>query len=324
MPVESITWHVTAVEPNPSSSDAAIQTFVQIWNHATGDDLSVSPRALANRLRFSEVNETQIIVAQQAGQAIAAALVNASLHSKIGSISALAVLPEAQHQGFGTSLLSYAEVLLARAGCTEIRLGDAARLLLLGVPEEAELQHFFQQRGYHPIGQDAFATSTIDHSLNIDTYQSPQSLKEVPAAVRPAQPGQQTVILQLLDSCPTSTHTPTLRKFVENGKRLSDLMLVWREDGLEGLCHLVFEDSPMPIELAFPYRLPRPWAFVPALLVRSTCSPDFAATLLDASLRRLHNNGVNSAVFAPFEPSAWVEPFALIPYRRYSRFIKHL
>ena len=220
--------------------------------------------------------------------------------------------------------LGQAEALLANAGCTDIVLGDTARILLPGLPEETGVQGFFQQHGYLPVDPELNNTDTTDHSLNIATYTPPQALKEIPVAVRPAQPGQQTAILQLLDDCESIPQTSTLRKFVEHGKRLSDLMLVWSEDGLEGLCHLVFEDSPMPIELAFPYRLARPWAFVPALLVRPNRPFDIAATLLDASLRRLHNNGVNSAVFAPFEPSEWVEPFVLIPYRHYSRYIKHL
>ena len=74
-------------------------------------------------------------------------------------------------------------------------------------------------------------------------------------------------------------------------------MLLWTEQGVESCCALTFGDSWRPLERFYPYALPRPWGQLGSVGVSAGCrGRGYGIALLDAALRRLHNNGVNGCV----------------------------
>ncbi|MEZ4581603.1 MAG: hypothetical protein R3A10_08190 [Caldilineaceae bacterium] len=48
-------------------------------------------------------------------------------------------------------------------------------------------------------------------------------------------------------------------EFLRTNGRISDFMVLWTADGVDGFCRLTFEDSSRPLDRFFPYTLPRPW-----------------------------------------------------------------
>ena len=74
-------------------------------------------------------------------------------------------------------------------------------------------------------------------------------------------------------------------------------MLLWTEAGVQGACLLTFPDSVRPIERYYPYSLPKPWGQAGSIGVSASLrGQGYGSYLLDASLRRLHDNGINGCV----------------------------
>jgi hypothetical protein len=106
--------------------------------------------------------------------------------------------------------------------------------------------------------------------------------------------------------------------------RFADLMLLWSARGLEGLSILIFPDSATPLDLAYPYSLPRGWSALGPVLVRTGATDGAAGMLLDASLRRLHNNGANSCVALGVRTRALYADYRFQALRTWSLFVKRL
>jgi hypothetical protein len=106
--------------------------------------------------------------------------------------------------------------------------------------------------------------------------------------------------------------------------RFADLMLLWSARGLEGLSILIFPDSATPLDLAYPYNLPRGWSALGPVLVRADAADGATGMLLDASLRRLHNNGANSCVALGVRTRALYADYRFQALRTWSLFVKRL
>lgn len=135
-----------------------------------------------------------------------------------------------------------------------------------------------------------------DVARSLSDYQPPP-LSDVPAAARPGQPGQEAELLGFLArEFPGRWHWQAER-FLEEGGRISDYMLLWTDEGVRGACRLTFEDSVSPIDRFFPYGLARPWAQLGSIGVsKHLRGQGLGLYLLDAGLRRLHNSGINGCV----------------------------
>ncbi len=289
----------------------------EIWNNAAGDDLAISNRVWTWLEQFSDDTKT-LWLAQQGSSPVGFLLSSQDRANSAVRLDGLAVLPSAQRQGIGRSLIDALQTSLItlKTETKSLHVGGGPCSLLDGAPLDTGVRHFFERCGFFAEG------AVMKHgTLAVATYQPPATLLEIPAAIHPAQAGQKTEILNFLVNHPQPI-TERLLRFVQTGRRISDLMLLWTENGMGGICQLGFEDSPLPIELSFPYRLPRPWAQIGKIFLSDAIGDEYQSAMIDASLRRLHNTGVNSALFTAPIPQSIREQFAIQQYQSFQPMVK--
>lgn len=295
-----------------------------IWTGACGAGLALSPFFVysslqpqpdslqAGRLAWIEGEPVGFVIASvPTGSA-------ASGTTKAGCVDAIAALPETQRQGIATRMLSWAESWLKNEGCNKIALGNGCGAFVPGVPLELNCQTFFAHRGYHSGDQ------LWDVATNLAKY-TPPSKHPVAGAARPAQSGQEEAIRTYVRRALCGRWAHTFQRLLERGERTSDLMLLWTERGIDGICRLTFEDSRQSLERYFPYQLPRPWGQLGPLYVsRDIRSNGFGSLLLDGGLRRLHNNGVNGCIVNRTMRLDFYRNFGFKEYRAYQQMQKPL
>lgn len=307
---------------DPAHSDA----LATLWNDALPTDLHISSR-------FVRYNISGVTGGIQAGQialvdgAIAGIILASTIRENplvnprhIGWIDAIVVHPAHQRQGIGRQLISWAERWLMDQECQQIQVGANQRLFLPGVPTALERVGFFHQLGY---GGDRLVW---DLAANLAGYQTPATVREIPGAVRPAQPGDEAAFHTFLArEFPGRWHFEFQEYCRTPDYRFTDYMLLWTERGVDGFCRLTFEDSQRPIERYYPYSLPRPWGQLGLVGVSADRrGQGFGAAVVDAGLRRLHNNGVNGCVIDWTTIVDFYGKFGFVPYREYVQLSKML
>lgn len=317
---------MSAIQFVPFDADNGdhIDWIAALWNTAVDETMPISSG-------FVHFNTRRVTGARQDGRIAVDAdarplgFVLASAHpdapptlsNQTGWIDAIAVASSFQRQGIGASLLAWAEQWLAAQGCTQIRVGTSLRPFLPGVPTELNTVGFFTTRGYAsaPAGGIVW-----DVARNLADYTPPPGLDNLPCAARPAQPGDKDALLAFLQREFPGRWTFEFLEFLANGGRISDYMILWTEEGVHGACRLTFEDSTWPIERFYPYRLPRPWGQLGSIgISASQRGRNFGLALLDAGLRRLHNNGVNGCVIDWTTLLDFYGKCGFEPYRSYQQ-----
>jgi len=274
-----------------------LRALVEIWNAACGSNLSISERFAAFNLqpcRGARVEGRLATVdGGPAGFVVASMLHGEPLVNRCGEgwVDAIAVAPHAQSRGVGGALLAWAEEWLYGQGAARAQIGGSLRPWVPGVPEETKASDFFARRSY------AKFYAVHDMSSHLAAYTPPPTVREVDAAARPAQRGQEEQLLGFLRREFPGRWRYEAEEFLATGGRIGDFLLLWTERGVDGCCRMTFEDSAWPIERFYPYRLPRPWGQVGAIGISADVrGKGYGAALLDAALRRLHDNGVNGCV----------------------------
>ncbi len=309
------------------STDAAdIDAVATLWNAACPADLPISSR-------FVRYNVTPVTGGQQVGKlaVIDGAVVGALLTSTMragppllleptGWIDLLVVDPAHQQQQIGRTLLAWAEAWLLGQGCVQIQIGANPRLFVPGLPTALPSAGFFQRYGYNT------EQLVWDLAANLAGYQPPATVREIPGVVQPAQPGDEAALDEFLAREFPGRWRFNFQEYCRiPAYRISDYMLLWTERGIDGFCCLTFEDSQRPIERYYPYTLPRPWGQLGTVGVSADCrGRGFGAALVDAGLRRLHNNGVNGCVIDWTTIVDFYGKFGFQPYREYRQLSKRL
>jgi GNAT superfamily N-acetyltransferase len=295
-----------------------IQAVVRCWDAACGPELPISERFVRFNVppwqgercagRLAMIND------QPAGVVLVSALPDALLVNPTGEgwIDAIAVLPGAQHQGIGSALLAWATGWLREQGCASARLGGGLRPFVVGLPTALDSAGFFARRGFVTFAEPC------DMAANLATYTPPHEVREVDAAVRPAQCGQEQALLDFLRREFPGRWRFEAEEHLRLGGRIADYMLLWTARGVDGCCVLTFSDSWRPLERYYPYALPKPWGQLGSVGVSADCrGQGFGAALLDGGLRRLHNNGVNGCVIDWVRRADFYEKFGFSVHRRY-------
>ncbi len=272
------------------------QHLARVWNSSLPADLALSPEFVGSFTRpitgGAQAGSMAYVDEQPVGAIFAAAHPRApqSMPCTLGWIDAIAVDPDYQRQGIGRQLVAWAEAWLIAQGATRIRTGCGPRHPTPGVPESAI--PFFAACGY-----DLCDWTNWDVARNLADYSPPATLREVAAAAYPAQPGQEELLLGFLEQeFPGTWHFATA-EFLREGGRISDFMLLWTADGVEGACKLTFEDSLWGMGRYYAYGLPRPWGQLGFIgVAEKRRGQGMGLFLLDAGLRRLQNNGVKGCV----------------------------
>ncbi|MCB0060511.1 MAG: GNAT family N-acetyltransferase, partial [Caldilineaceae bacterium] len=280
------------------SDPTQIDALAALWNSACPDDLHISSRFVRYNIGAitggTQAGRCAVVNGEIVGAVLASALPDHSLVNPqaTGWIDLIAVQPAQQRQGIGRALISWAERWLTDRKCRRIQVGGSQRPFVPGVPTALESDAFFDRLGY------GNAQRVWDVAADLATYQPPATVREVPGAVRPAQPGDEAALHAFLAREFPGRWYFDFQEYCRMADyRLTDFMLLWTERGVDGFCRLTFEDSPRPIERYYPYTLPRPWGQLGPIGVSADCrGQGFGAAVLDAGLRRLHNNGVNGCV----------------------------
>lgn len=298
-----------------------MQQVTNLWNLACSTDLAISPRFAAYNLRASVGGDQIAAFAlrndKPVGFVAASTLNDPTVTTPYtGWIDAIAVAPETQGQGIGAALLQWAEAWHKQQGSVSITIGASLRPFVPGVPESLRTVEFFEKYGYGV--RPEHVQKQWDVAADLGRYKPPRSVREIEGLVRPAQRSDYDALLAFLQREFPDFWRYQFERLVAEGGRISDYMVLWTERGIDGCCILTFEDSLQPIERFYPYRLPRPWGQLGSIGISADRrGQGFGAALLDASLRRLLNNGVNGCVIDWTDLLDFYKKFGFVPYRAY-------
>ena len=324
-----------------------VRWAVGLCNDATGNELPITERFL--KFNFKEDagvvrgGRFAVVGGRPAGVVLCSAYPGAPPSMRtdvVGWIEAIAVASSYQRKGIGRALLGWAEEWLASKNNglgdsdafasgsraeTElsanlrvkgrIQVGGGLRPFAPGPLADSGAEAFFLASGY------AYAEGPFgwDVARSLSDYQSPP-LREAPAAARPGQPGQEAELLSFLAKEFQGRWHWQGERFLEEGGRISDYMLLWTQEGVQGSCRLTFEDSVNPIDRFFPYGLPRPWAQLGSIGVSAHLrGQGMGLYLLDAGLRRLHNSGINGCVIDWTTLLDFYAKCGFRPYRKWAQ-----
>lgn len=307
----------------PHALDAA--AVASLWNAANPSALAIGPAAAAWCLEESGGRAVSAVSAMRSGELAGFAVASAVPGYPIGWIDALAT-GDGDRSLVRSGLLETCERWLGAQGCTAAAVGGGPRSLLRGALAAARLSRFWADYGYRPgDGGDR-----EDLALDVARYTPPADLPELAGVARPATPRDADEVAALLAEpaqlrlmCGPEAPAAALAPLPAQG-RLSDLMLLWTPAGMAGLAQIIFRDSATPIDLAYPYDLPQSWAALGMLAVARTQPAAAEQHLIDASIRRMHNNGVNSCVALGVEETEHFAAFGFRPHRRWLALVKSL
>jgi GNAT superfamily N-acetyltransferase len=306
-----------ALDPATPAAEAFIAGFVDLWNAALGADMPISAAFVRHNFKPSHAVTRRLFTLTVdgvlAGAALATALHGEPLVTEHGEgwIDALVVTPVWQRRGVGRRLLHAAESWLAEQGCRSIQIGGGLRPFAPGAPEASGAVTFFAACGYTSI------ETVWDMAANLANY-TPPPLREAPCTVAPASPRQVDDLLDFLRREFPGRWRYEAEMFLADGGRIADFMLLWTARGVDGCCLLTFPDSVRPLERFYPYQLPKPWGQLGSIGISADVrGQGFGAALLDAGLRRLHNNGVNGCVIDWTTLLDFYGKFGFASYRAY-------
>lgn len=286
------------VEIAPEVAD--IERMATLWNKSLPDDLPASTRALQWALA-PHPDRQMALIALKRRSLLAWAIVGLQAGSTLGTIDAIAPLARTGRKDSSGLLMDAASGWLRQRGATALQFGGGAYSLLRGspVPERHDEWTGGVTRAVHTDGES-------DLALDLARYIPPRDMETVAGVVQTAQPRDADNLVELFatperlrvaaTNAPATVDDVALMREVASEGRMSDLMVLWTANGLEGIAHLIFPDSAIPIDIAYPYALPRAWGAVVTILVRDSLSNGAIEMLLDAAARRMHNNGINSSI----------------------------
>jgi GNAT superfamily N-acetyltransferase len=325
-----IPLHTSQLIPLDPANPVHVRAIAEIWNVACGDELAITEHFAACNLRPAPGMTQQgwLLVDDNWAQGfVLASFLDgypAVAAPTQGWIDALAVAPAAQRQGVGRGLLAAAEAWLHEHGRTRISVGSSLRVFAPGVPVELGTASFFVRHGYTDLDSAGHPRLAYDVAADLSAYRPPADLHEVRGAARPAQRGQEELLYGFLrQEFPGRWYYEAKLLLEHDEARISDYMLLWTENGVQGACLLTFPDSTRPIERYYPYSLPKPWGQAGSIGVSASLrGQGFGMHLLDASLRRLHDNGINGCVIDWTNLLHFYGRFGFAPLRSYSMLTK--
>jgi predicted N-acetyltransferase YhbS len=300
----------------------------ELWNAACGQDLAISEHFVRFNLAGASVADVSGCLTMLRGQTVGFVVVSthkkeiAGFSQPRGWIDALAVLPSAQRQGIGTQLLTWAEDWLLARGCPSARLGGGLRPFAPGLPVQLGSQTFFMKRGYKLRPE---AGRVWDVARRLDNYGTPAFVEKLPLEVRPLQAGETDRLDRFLArEFPGLWHFE-FQEHLRLGGQLADYLALWSERGIDGFCQVTFANSARPIERFYPHGLPHPWGQLgPIGVSADRRGQGYGASLLDAGLRYMREQGVVGCVIDWTHLPAYYERFGFGRHREYAILVKEL
>ena len=319
----SVAFDSVAIRPVDRIDGRMVDALAALWNSALPASLAVTGAFVRYNVRPSAGVHRRLFVGE-VGEALAGAVLATVLHGEPsvntqgeGWIDLVAVAPAHQRRGVGRALLATAEAWLAAQSCTQVCIGAGPRPFMPGVPDPSDPVDFFVACGYALLG------STWDMAANLAGYMPPDPVREIAGIVRPATPRHVDDLLLFLHREFPGRWRYEAEMFMADAGRLSDYMLLWTERGVDGCCLLTFPDSVRPMERYYPYQLPKPWGQLGSIGVSADRrGQGYGTALLDAGLRRLHDNGINGCVVDWTHLVDFYARFGFERYRSYAKLVR--
>ncbi|HEU0296714.1 MAG TPA: GNAT family N-acetyltransferase [Anaerolineales bacterium] len=290
---------------------------LHLWNAAVHPDYLINAHLLAYNVipATDEIMEGRLAAINK-DRPIGFVLACAVKGGALGWISALAVHPSAQRQGFGSILLDWAEDWLRGMGCKRIRIGGNLRPFLPGLPYVMrDNAKFFEEHGYQSPAHQPYE---YDIARSLKDY---QSIYPKPADVHlaPMKFGEEHLLLNFLHREYPGRWEFEAQEFVRNGGRASDYLLLRVDGAMQGFCRLTLSDSERPIERFYPQRLPQPWGqFGPLGLSKSVRGQGLGGYLIDAAACHIQSLGVDGCVI---DWTSLVELYGKFGFKVYNQYI---
>ncbi len=317
--------------PFERSNSDHIERIASIWNHACDADLAITPGFVEFNARLSAGGVQDGRLAVEDGEFVGFVLASVLLDDEQASpresgwVDAIAVVPSAARHGVGGALLAWAESWLRGQGCTQARLGGSLRPFAAGLPASLASEPFFKQCGY--IRRPA-SPVVWDVARDLADYRPQASAKHIDssqALVRRAQEVDSKALAAFLRREFPGRWRFEFQEFLRQNGRISDYCLLVTRRGVDGFCHLTFEDSLYPMNRFYPHRLPRPWGQVGPIGVSADCrGAGYGTMLLDASLLLLQASGVRGCVIDWTDLVGFYRRFGFEPLREYAVLVKQL
>lgn len=314
-----------AIRAVDAVDDGLVTAVTALWNCALPADLAITDAFVRYNMRpLAGVERRLFFVDTRAG--LAGAALATVLHGEPavnaqgeGWIDLLAVAPDHQRHGLGRALVAAAETWLAAQGCAQACIGAGPRPFMPGVPDPNDVAPFFASCGYASCG------TAWDMAANLATYASPDGVREIAGVVRPAAPRHAGDLLAFLHREFPGRWRYEAEMLLADAGRVSDFMLLWTARGVDGCCLLTFPDSLRPIERYYPYQLPKPWGQLGSIGVSADRRGlGYGVALLDAGLRRLHDNGINGCIIDWTNLIDFYARFGFERYRSYTMLARPL
>lgn len=306
-----------------------------LWNESYGDDLALTPAAIAWCAQADHLRSTFVAQVADGGQAIGFAIASALHGNSCGWIEAIALARGGRRRAVRAALVDAAAAWLRGQRCNRVALGEGPRALLRGsLPAPAQV-HAWTALGFAP----STLGKVVDLALDITRYTPPPPPDSKVGVVRTATPRDRETVFALLEmaaalrstasgGAPVAGEIEAIQAVASSEGRIADLMLLWTPYGLLGLAQIVFADSAIPIETLYPYRLARQWSALRSLVVDisllESAGESAHELLADAALRRLHSAGVNSCIAPAVSSTSLYERYGFRAYRRWQPVVKEI
>ncbi len=311
----------------PKQIDAT--ELLSFWNQAQPDEFAITARLLERWLYAEPWRGTHTMLAlRQAGALVGVALTSTPPDyppDGMGLIDGLVVAPGASRSALRRRLLAATEESLRGQGCQSLQWGNSAYGLVRGVPYDRRTSDALQRLGYIDAGRVYDMVADVTRYRRMDDVDSPRGV------VRAMQWRERTAIGELLAGPMVAASGEKLDgnnmlpiDHTLEAEQLSDFMLLWTDRGVKGMALVAFSDANWPLELTYPYTLPRPWGALPMVLVAQGEPPGAFTLLIDAALRRFFDNGVKSCVAPGVLTTAPFTQARFKVFRTWQRLVKWL
>jgi hypothetical protein len=311
-----------------AAGELDVAALVALWNEAFADELATSTRLLDWYCHAPAERKATVFVAERADKLMGYGFTSAA--GTCGYIDAVVAPASPNRRAMVTGIVAACEAELKALGCLSVTLGFGPSSLVRGIRVDRRARRGWARRGY----ENAAPTTVWDVACDVGRYRPP-ALEAFVGVATAAQAADIDEIEHLLaaperlrvaatDQVASAVDLMPVRRHLDDGGRLSDLMLLRTPRGAKGLCQIVFEDSPTPVDLAYPWELPRRWAMLGPIVVRDELPDSPFDLLVDASLRRLLNTGVNSAMVTGVTWTHFFSRFGFAPMRGWMPLAKAL
>jgi GNAT superfamily N-acetyltransferase len=290
------------------------QSCARIWNAACGDDLAITSDFVRYNMGSSPGISRKGWFTLEGDTYTGMILACAVRGEEIGWIDAMAVCPDFQGVGIGSSLLNLAETYLAELGCRKVHIGGGPRPFTAGLPVSLNQQKFFHHRGYQTYVNDS---SVWDMARRLSDYQG-VSQPIGNSYLCPCRDDLRVPLDDFLKDEFPGRWYDEYQEFSQAARRLSDYLLLLDSDQIIGFCQVTLEDSSRPIERYYLHRLPRPWGQLGTVGIAARHrGKGYGLRLVDLGLQHLKKLGVDGCVIDWTAILDFYARFGFSPYRQY-------